>query len=154
DVGRAVAADSTGNLYVAGSEDVAGQMSDIILLKYDPSGTILWTRTKNGLANDIDIGTGVAVDGNDNPVVAGTTTPSAGQHNSFVRKFDPTGSTVCPECWQAIGDMDDAEAVAIGSAGNIVITGWDYVAGPTTDMTVVKLSGTTGNQMWKQTYVG
>ncbi|HML17206.1 MAG TPA: SBBP repeat-containing protein, partial [Bryobacteraceae bacterium] len=53
DTGNGVATDSAGNVYVAGSTTSYGAGGqDVLLLKYDPSGHLLWARTWGGPSND------------------------------------------------------------------------------------------------------
>jgi hypothetical protein len=70
--------DSAGNAYVAGAAwvgDAAGGF-DLMLLKYSPDGVLLWDRTIGKAGDRWDVGYAVALDPNENPVVAGYTEPS------------------------------------------------------------------------------
>lgn len=99
DQGWGVATDAAGNVYAAG--ETAGPLDgnvhqgglDVFLAKYDPAGTRLWT-TQIGTAGD-DVADGVAVAGNGDVLVGGTTTGSLdgntnqGLQDAFVMKFTP-----------------------------------------------------------------
>jgi len=105
DVAERVAADSRGNVYVAGwTTDVlpgqanAGGYSDAFLRKFAASGRALWTRQFG--TEDIDKVSGVAVDGHGDVYVFGSTSGAldgqlwAGEEDVFLRKFAPSGEVL------------------------------------------------------------
>ncbi|MCA9710887.1 MAG: DUF4215 domain-containing protein, partial [Myxococcales bacterium] len=51
-----VAADSAGNVIVAGETYVTGSSADVWVRKYDPDGGVLWTQTFHGVTADIAYG--------------------------------------------------------------------------------------------------
>ncbi len=139
DAGFGVAVDSsTGNIYVTGATVNFGAGSaDVMLLKFDSAGSLLWQRTWGG--SSLDIGQGVAVDSSSgNIYVTGNTYSfGAGGSDVFLLKFDSTGSLLNQEIYG--GSSDDAGyGVAVDSAGNAFITGYVSEAPPYS-------STTTGN---------
>jgi hypothetical protein len=98
----AVATDSQGNLYVAGSTfgDLDGNTNagdyDMFLVKYDSTGAKQWVRQLGTSSNDE--GHGVATDSQGNVYVAGETNgdldagTSAGGVDVFVVKYDGAGT--------------------------------------------------------------
>ncbi|KKK84886.1 hypothetical protein LCGC14_2778820, partial [marine sediment metagenome] len=72
DWGRGVAVDSSDNVYITGDTESFGEGNlDIVLVKYNGSGTQLWNRTWGGSVNEY--GRGVAVDSSDNVYITGGT---------------------------------------------------------------------------------
>ena len=69
--------DSAGNAYVTGAAWIgdANGGFDLFLLKYAPDGTLLWDRTIGKAGSNWDAGYSVALDPNENPIVAGYTQP-------------------------------------------------------------------------------
>src|ERR1700690_330888 len=64
DFGEGSATDSTGNVYAVGATNSYGAGgSDALILKYDPSGNLLWSKTWGGGGNDVAYAVGVGPDG-------------------------------------------------------------------------------------------
>jgi Abnormal spindle-like microcephaly-assoc'd, ASPM-SPD-2-Hydin/Beta-propeller repeat len=123
---RSITSDANGNDYVTGStsstdfpianalqpkcggcDDTFGPKSDAFIAKFDPTGHTLIYSTYLG-GSDVDEGHSIAVDGNGNVVIAGTTRstdfPTAGKLSStnpccnntvnFIASLDPTGASL------------------------------------------------------------
>ncbi|MEK0369501.1 MAG: SBBP repeat-containing protein, partial [Nitrosopumilus sp.] len=71
DYGYGIAVDGNGNVYVTGYEERSGEGYNIWVRKYNTDGLIQWTTTYNDPNDNIDIGKGIAVDGNGNVYVTG-----------------------------------------------------------------------------------
>ena len=91
DYGRGVSLDSSGNIIVCGhtGSDGAGG-NDLLVAKYNSSGTLLWDKTLGGVSDEI--GAGVSVDSSDNIIVCGyTDSDGAGGLDALVAKLHPDG---------------------------------------------------------------
>jgi len=130
DEAHALAVDAGGNILVAGYTE--GSLSgasaggfDAFVRKYDPKGTVLWTR-QFGTAQS-DEATSLAVDAGGNILVAGLTSgslsgSSAGKEDAFVRKYDPKGN----ELWTrqfCTAEANGALSLAVDAGGNILVAG-------------------------------
>ncbi|MBI1729344.1 SBBP repeat-containing protein [Candidatus Acetothermia bacterium] len=149
DIGRSIAVDAAGNIYVLGNTfstnfptknplqgSLAGGTSvDLFVAKLNATGTTLIYSTYLGGSN-IDTGHALAVDGLGNAYVAGVTFSSnfptknplqASRHGSsdlFVAKLDPTGSTLVYSTYLGgSGAENYAPAIAADSGGDIYVTG-------------------------------
>jgi Beta-propeller repeat len=130
DVGFGVALDSAGNAYVAGYTfgSLGGPNAgagDVLLAKYDASGTNLWIHQTGSAA--IDQATGVAVDSAGNAYISGRTMgslggPIAGFADALVAKYDASGTMLWTRQF-GTRSIDEGFAVAVDSAGNAYITG-------------------------------
>ncbi len=93
DLAARVAVDSSGAVVVVGSvrvPDEAGQDTDIWVRKLSPSGTVYWTATHGGTENLGDTGYSVAIDGDDNVIVAGGVRDGSNSAGNFwMRKYAP-----------------------------------------------------------------
>jgi hypothetical protein len=138
DAAFAVAVDVAGNSYVAGSTsgDLDGLLindplvgeTDFFLAKFGPTGNRLFTRQLGTLV--ADEARGVAVDGNGNIYVTGTTSGnlaglSAGGTDIFLAKFDGNSVNLNLLFIRQIGTSADdrAFAMAVDGAGNVYVTG-------------------------------
>ena len=149
--GNSIAIGSAGNVYTLGEyqgtvdfdpdEDEEALFinrgnNDIFLSKLDEQGKYLWTKTMGG--DNIDVGTALAIDGDENLYTTGhfrTTVdfdPSAagvaeltspGNDDIFIAKFDKEGKYL----WaNGFGDIssDRGLDIAVDGAGNVYATGY------------------------------
>jgi hypothetical protein len=162
DEGHSVATDNSGNVYVAGhtSGGLDGNTStggyDLFVVKYDTSGTKLWTRQLGTAASDY--GSSVATDSNGNLYVAGRTeggldgNTNAGLTDIFVVKYNASGTKLWTRQLGTTG-YDDGYSVATDSSGNVYVTGATNggLDGNTNagrgDLFVVKYD-TSGTKLW------
>ncbi|UCH79881.1 MAG: SBBP repeat-containing protein, partial [Nitrospiraceae bacterium] len=137
DVARDIALDSNGNIYVAGytkgsfpnnSNPAEGVTFDLFVVKFAPGGTISWIK-QLGTAQD-DQAFAMAIDSNNNIYVSGSTKGDLcgtlnGTSDYFLIRFDPNGNNVCVDQF-GTADADDAQDVAVDSAGNSYVVFGTY----------------------------
>jgi len=161
EMGRAVALDKAGNVYVAGetAKGSAGKL-DAMVGKVSPTGTWAWVRTMGGTSDDC--AQGLALDAAGNVRVAGTyhskghcgTTalplwaPNA--HSYFLCTLDSKGNhlsalTAGPGRKQYVG------GVAAGPAGRPHVAGWftDSAIFNGVKLTALGASGKTDIFVWR-----
>jgi len=163
DVASAVAVDGAGNVVAAGFTSNTGTFEDFTVIKFDgTSGAELWRQVINGTANGSDEARAVAVDGVGNVVAAGFTQNTGTGRDFTVIKFDGSSGT---ELWRQVIDgtafnsFDQASAVAVDGAGNVVAAGLTQNFHPpgfhiNLDFTVIKFDGTSGAVLWSQAING
>ncbi len=134
-IGKSVCNDPSGNLYftglttgtaVIGTTTISGASAYII--KYDPSGTLLWVRYITGAK-----GLSIASDNSGNVYVTGTytgnltagsfTSASAGIIDIFTAKFDTQGNQQWVKCVGG-SNSDFSSGVCTDANGNCYITGY------------------------------
>lgn len=128
DIGNAVATDSAGNIYIAGSTTSFGAGGqDVLLLKYDSSGNLIWAKTWGGPNNDS--GNAVLV-GNDGSVyvVGQTQSYGAGWYDVLVLKFDSFGTLQWSRTWGG-GSFDVGYDLSFDQSGNLAIVAESYSFG-------------------------
>jgi hypothetical protein len=133
DIGKSIAIDGTGNLYVTGSaqgalegNDYAGG-DDIFIAKYNGAVEKQWIVELGTKYNES--GTGVAADQDGNVYVTGVTqneldgNKSAGADDIFVVKYDASGQK---QWTRQLGtkDYEAATGIAADGAGDVYVTGW------------------------------
>lgn len=142
---RKVVFDSTGAAYVVGEtsgglpttsgclQPVIGGNDDAYVTKFSPDGRVVWSTYLGGSGNDEAYG--VAVDGNSNVIVVGSTQSThfptlnaaqaslSGSVDAFMAKIEASGSSLIYSTYWGGKDPDHAEAVAVDSKGNAYVTG-------------------------------
>lgn len=134
DLGRAVAADHLGNVFVVGDTygDFAGPhlgspiIFDSYLTKYDADGNFQWIRPLSTV--NWDFAFSVAADGRGNAYVSGASSGDMGGpylggfHDPYILKYDSDGNRL----WgrqDGTADADQSFSVAADSQGNAYIAG-------------------------------
>ncbi|HEY0867281.1 MAG TPA: SBBP repeat-containing protein [Fimbriimonas sp.] len=123
-----VAVDVDGNVVVTGSSftDEANGM-DIVTLKYDPNGNLLWEARHSGPGGGDDTPGAVAVDPFGNVVVTGQDVGIDTALDFTTIKYDPGGGNLWTVRYNGLTDHDDAgRAIAIDADGNIYVTGYSF----------------------------
>lgn len=153
DQANAVATDSTGNIYMAGTTQSAFDFpttpgayqttlygtSDVFVAKLDSTGHPIYTTFIGG--NGSESATGIAVDSGGNAYITGLTnaqgpsfpyptTPGAfqttyagGSYDAFVTKLNPAGSALVYSSFLGGGSIEQGNGIAVDGAGNAYVTG-------------------------------
>ena len=143
DAALGVAADGAGNTYVTGSTNSfqfpttpgafdtqkIGNESDAFVTKLNPSGSGLVYSTYLG-ERETDEGVGIAVDGEGNASIAGTSQlgfptlpcPTA-THDAFTATFNATGSALLSSTCLGGRRDENANGIALDPSGNLYVTG-------------------------------
>lgn len=125
DYGWGLAADSTGNVYIVGDTTSIGAGSnDVLIVKYNTTGTPVWQRALGGVA--AEAGYNITVDTSNNVYITGqTSSQSSGLNDIFIIKFNSAGTVM----WQrALGDSsssvnDRGNGVTVDRFGNLYVVG-------------------------------
>ena len=151
-----MAVDGQGNTLVTGTSIVPGSSedTDISTVKYDPAGQQLWARTFAGVGNYKDWATDIAVDAAGNVYICGSSwRGSAFSYDLVTIKYSPDGT----EQWVRylngpLGSSDFANALALDTGGNVIVTGYDRTRDATTgrnfDEFVTVKYAPDGTELW------
>ena len=136
----AIESDNNGNCYITGSFSgtcifsdkklISKGGKDIFVVKYDPTGKVMWVKQSGGSKNDQS--SGMARDANGNIYLTGyfcesarfgkTKLKSKGNDNLFVSKMDGNGNTLWAK--QAGGAGDEySRGIKSDNRGNVYIVG-------------------------------
>ncbi len=121
DIATAVAVDSNGSSYVAGfSSSFTPVNGDYVLLRFDPSGNLMWQKSGGGTA-------GVVVNSLGGVYVIGENSSRGfAQSTAILERFDALGNLVWARSWNGpTGDI--ARGLATDSAGNAYVVGDSYL---------------------------
>jgi murein DD-endopeptidase MepM/ murein hydrolase activator NlpD len=154
DYADSVAKDSQGNVYVGGGTNSFGAGgTDVLLLKYDPAGNLLWSKTWGGASDEYATAVGVGPDGF-LYVTGGTFSFGAGWFDIFLLKLDLQGNIVWATTWGG-GSYDVGHDIGFDSAGNIYVVGEEYSFGPCCSSAVLlKFTPSGGAPIWTAAWKG
>ncbi len=147
DRGNCVSTDASGNVFITGkfsspsitfgtttlTNASTGLQPDIFIVKYDPSGNILWAKSAGGTGDDA--GWGVSTDTSGNVFVVGSfnspsitfgttilTNSASYSYDIFIVKYDASGNLLWAQASTGINN-DLGWAVCTDASGNVYMTG-------------------------------
>jgi uncharacterized delta-60 repeat protein len=138
--GEDVAIDSSGNVYVCGTQYGTGYNFQIA--KYNSTGTLLWQKTMS----TVYYASSITVDSNDNVYVAGTVI--IGTDEAYIIKLDSSGNIQ----WQRTlggANSQQAQSVKVDSSGNVYIGGTAQNASSGYDLFIAKYDAS-GTLQWQR----
>jgi len=140
DRGQSITTDVAGNTYITGSFTsptitfgsttlTNTGSSDILIVKYDPNGNVLWAKSAGGQSDDISRSITTDASGNiyitgyfcSSALVFGNITLVTGGRAIFIAKFDTNGNVLWAK--SAGGSYDCGNSIATDISGNVYITG-------------------------------
>ena len=152
DVAQSVAVDSSGNVYVTGHTGTTGTDDDVLIVKFNASGTIQWQRKLGGIG--YEYGYGIALDSSGNVYIGGQTgSTGAGQNDFLIAKYNTSGTIQWQRTLGGTGN-DSGQAVAVDSSGNVYITGYQDSAGAGNYDFLIAKYNTSGTIQWQRTLGG
>lgn len=149
---RRVTADSSGNVYVTGwtaSQGAGGD--DLLIVKYNSSGTLQWQRSLGGASNDYGYGIGTDASGNVY-VVGQTASQGAGVNDSLIVKYNSSGVLQ----WQrSLGGAGNEEPLcAVDSSGNVYLCGITSSQGAGGEDILIAKYNSSGVIQWQRSLGG
>lgn len=157
DIGRSVAVDVSGNVYVTGESTGSGTRYDYATIRYNPSGDSLWVRRYNGPANYNDKPTVLRLDGQGGVYVTGSSDGSSSSNQDYATiKYDSLGVQQWLSRYDGPGGGDDAFAMVCDIGNSVYVTGESRGPAPTYsyDYLTLRLSAQTGDTLWSARYDG
>jgi hypothetical protein len=154
DLVRAIAVDSSGNVYVTGRSAGLGTGPDYVTIKYDSAGQQQWIARYNGPGNDLDEALAIAIDSWGNVYVTGYSAGADPGPDYATIKYDSAGQEQWVTRYNGPGNyVDEARAIAVDSLGNVYVTGQSMGAGTYDDYATVKYNSA-GQEQWVTRYNG
>jgi uncharacterized delta-60 repeat protein len=156
DAPAALKVDRAGNVYVTGDSHGGSSAYDMLTIKYNPSGKLVWSKRLNNPENNSDYANDITVDKAGNVYVTGASEFDATEHDIVTVKYSSSGKLkwakrlVGPAVFPNRRD-DFGRRIETDSAGNIYVTGWSDAS--SADIVTIKFSGS-GQVLWDRRYDG
>lgn len=152
DLGLSIGTDSSDNIYVSGSTASQGAGSDDLLLtKYNSSGTIQWQRSLGGSGQEL--GYAISVNASGDSYVVGTTTSQGTGGELLLTKYNTSGTIQ----WQRRLGGSSSEAgyaIALDSSGDIYVTGHTTSQGAGSNDALIAKYNSSGTIQWQRSLGG
>jgi uncharacterized delta-60 repeat protein len=155
DAALAITLDTSGNIYITGFAKFNSTATDIITIKYNPSGVIEWVASYGFTTDQYEQGNSVVVDASGNVFVTGQSDPDStttASDDYVVLKYNSTGVQQWVQRTNGTGNgIDRPSKIVLDPTGNPVVTGrsdnqvnYDYLT--------VKYDAATGAPLWSVRY--
>jgi hypothetical protein len=157
DVPFGIDIDNQGNLYITGY-DKSGINKDIVTLKIDRIGNVLWTANYQGNGGGDDIANAIAVDDKGNAYITGYTYNLVSGYDYTTIKYNTSGEIQWVKMFNGVGNYRDfANAIGLDKKGGVYITGRsNNIIKPyfpdSTDEIVTQKYSTNGDSIWTARY--
>jgi hypothetical protein len=134
DVGRAVAVDSVGNVYITGQSG-GSTYGNIVTVKYDAAGVFQWASNYDGPSSLSDVGVSLAVTQDGEVFVVGQSAGLQGNNDIVVLKYRGSdGFLLWSDRYDgAAHSNDNPSAIIIGDDGRILVSGSTTTSNGSTD---------------------
>jgi uncharacterized delta-60 repeat protein len=125
DIGRGLAIDGAGNIYVTGETYSNSTFFDFVTIKYDAAGNQLWEAIYDGPLNSDDASRDIAVDGSGNVYVIGYTNWDVQNRSDFATiKYNSSGQQQWVKTYNGPGSQADfGVGISLDPSGNVYVTG-------------------------------
>ncbi len=124
DSAAALAADTSGNVYVTGYMTDDEGFENYATVKYSGAGAALWTNIFSGTGNGYDRPTALALDGSGNVCVTGSALNIGSGYDYATIKYSSSGVALWMNFFSGPGTgYDGANALAVDTNGNVYVTG-------------------------------
>ncbi|MBS1514791.1 MAG: SBBP repeat-containing protein [Bacteroidetes bacterium] len=154
EMGKSIAVDGSGNVYVSGFSNSATTGLDIVTIKYNSAGAQQWTVRYNGTANSFDEPAKVLTDAAGNVYVFGQTAMTGSLTDLIVIKYNSAGTELWKATYNGATNQDEvAASMAIDGTGNVYVLGKTRVDVFSTAFVTVKYNAA-GTREWAKTYAG
>jgi hypothetical protein len=154
DSASTIAVTISGDVYVTGQAKVTPMTRGYGTVKYNSSGSQIWSRYYVGPGGLTGYALAIAVDGSGNVYVTGKSLGSGTGLDYATIKYDAAGNQLWVQRYNGPGNgHDEAYAIAVDDYGNVYVTGFSVGSGTYADYATVKYDPS-GTELWVQRYNG
>ncbi|MBK9332688.1 MAG: SBBP repeat-containing protein [Ignavibacteria bacterium] len=145
--------DASGNVYVTGTSYGLDSEYDFLTIKYNSSGTLLWSQRGNGTGNTYDEAKKVLVDNSGNVYVTGDSFGTGTGSDYLTAKYNSAGVIQWSHRYDESYNWDYANDLEVDASGNVYITGSGYGNSNSSNITTIKYNNA-GSVQWIRVYNG
>ena len=155
DYPSSLALDGNGNVVVTGESWGSTSSLDFATIKYNSSGDMLWVKRYDGPGNSSDRATSLAIDGNGNIYVTGSSEGMGTGYDYATIKYNSAGDTLWVRRYNGSGNYTDSPvSVTVDDSGNVFVTGSSNNSDlPDADFVTIKYNPV-GDTLWVRRYSG
>ncbi len=144
-----VKVDDIGNVYIAGYSTSSSESKNILLIKYDNLGNIIFEKLQNGLGNGNDRANAVCLGLDGSIFITGSSKYT--NEDIVTIKFNPSGLPIKTQTYSGTGN-GKANSISVGEFGEIIISGQVYENGDYKNVTInylenIELPDVSSNQI-------
>ena len=155
DGGNSIAIDRANNVYISGYVTKTPVNTDIVLLKYNPYGDLIWDKEFSGSANLNDFGGSVVTDDSGNVFLSGNTSHTVSGSDITLIKYDSSGSFKWVKYYNSGLDTNDYDLkMKMDRNGNLCIAGYNNNSTGNNTKTLALKFDHDGNLLWNRIYNG
>ncbi|OFY86210.1 MAG: hypothetical protein A3F72_07085 [Bacteroidetes bacterium RIFCSPLOWO2_12_FULL_35_15] len=140
-----------GYMMVSATETSIVNDLDIMIVKTDSFGNIIWTKTYGGSKPDVPNGMLETADGN--YFVVGYKTSAGGEIDNYLLKLKPNGDTLFTKVFGGYGNEEAKEIVATADGNYVIVGASNSVNYADNNFELIKIDPF-GNVIWTKYYGG
>jgi hypothetical protein len=150
--GRALAVNSTGDVFVCGVTPDAGFINDGVVIKYNSSGTQQWAQLYNGTVSGSDEFLDLEIDASSNVYLTGNTETASSNFNVLTIKYNSSGAQQWLMTYDGTAASGDyGKSVTLDNNNNVIVAAQSFATNQWMDILVIKYSNS-GSQLWTGRY--
>lgn len=139
DIPSDIEVDNSGNVYVTGTDQTSAYNYDYRTLKYNASGTLLWSKKYDGPYSDNDYANAIYIDGSGNVYITGQSKGTSWTWDIASVKYSASGSQLWVRRYNGPGnDFDSGNEIATDGSGNVYVAGTSTGINTNLDFTTIK----------------
>jgi hypothetical protein len=156
DLPSSMSLDNAGNIYIGGQGFTnTAEKDDYLLMKYNNSGSLVWSRLFSGSDGNNDKINALVVDGSSNCYVTGKVKSVSTAEDFMTIKYNSIGDTLWTKKYTTNGlGLDEGTDIILSQISGVYVTGYSYNSSTNNDYYTLKYNETTGAQIWATRFDG